>query len=261
MTSNLSPSEAMAGKLQPAVDQLLAHPLYTHVQSVPRLRIFMREHAFAVWDFMTLLKRLQLEFCGPRIPWTPPEHPQLARFINEIVLGEESDTNDLGGFASHFELYLSAMADVGSDTAPIRQFIEGILAGKSPEDLLDEISIRDETREFVKFNLRIAREGAPWEVAAVFCYGREDVIPAMFERLLMPLAQANLGSQRFEYYLQRHIELDGNEHGPLSQRLVQALVGEIPDRANAAATAGERAIRLRIHLWDGILNQIERENV
>ena len=37
---------------------LLDHPIYAQVTSVADLRRFMEDHVFAVWDFMSLLKRL-----------------------------------------------------------------------------------------------------------------------------------------------------------------------------------------------------------
>jgi len=64
----------------------------------------MREHMFAVWDFMSLLKRLQQIVTCTEVPWLPPVDPTASRFINEIDLGEECDDDGRDGYASHFEL-------------------------------------------------------------------------------------------------------------------------------------------------------------
>src|SRR5467141_2060306 len=56
----------------------------------------------------------------------PSSRPELRRFVNEIVLGEECDEYNVAGmrrFISHFELYLLSMEEVKADTRPIRQFI------------------------------------------------------------------------------------------------------------------------------------------
>lgn len=254
-----SPSALIADRLKPAVQKLLAHPLYTQLETVPSLRKFMQEHVFAVWDFMSLLKRLQHEFCGTAGTWVPPRHPEVARFVNEIVLGEETDTDGRGGFTSHFELYLSAMDELGADSADIKRLVAAVRENQDAEPILDQLSIRPETREFVRFNLKAAQSSTPWEVAAVFCFGREDIVPEMFQRFLPSLQQAGLGAERFEFYLQRHIELDGNEHGPLALRLLDALIDHSPERAEQAFSAAYQAIELRIRLWDGVMAAIEDE--
>ncbi|WP_437185060.1 DUF3050 domain-containing protein [Planctomicrobium sp. SH668] len=253
----MTDSDSIQKQIQPFIDKLLAHPLYEHVHTVSRLRIFMREHAFAVWDFMTLLKRLQQDICGTRLPWAPPVQPNLARFVNEIVLGEESDTHLQGGFTSHYELYVGAMDQLGADTQPIRSLVQSVRAGEHVEAELETLPIRDETKAFVKFNLRMAGMGSPWEVAALFCFGREDIIPEMFDRLLQPISNEDLGAELFAYYLQRHIDLDGNEHGPLSRRLLATLIDGNELRMAEAVAAGQQAIENRIKLWDGILHEIQ----
>ena len=47
---------------------LVAHPLYGAVRTREHIRIFMKHHVFAVWDFFTLLKRLQAEVTCVTVP-------------------------------------------------------------------------------------------------------------------------------------------------------------------------------------------------
>src|SRR5208282_865593 len=116
-------------------------PIYTQVDSLDRLREFMRIHVFAVWDFMSLVKRLQDEVTIRTLPWIPPARPRVARFANEVVLGEESDLGPDGNPASHFELYLRAMDEIGADTTEVRAFIARIGQGESWEAALRELNL------------------------------------------------------------------------------------------------------------------------
>ena len=88
---------------------LVNHYLYNKIDSIDAIQQFMETHVFAVWDFMSLLKRLQLELTCTSIPWIPLGILLLDKLINEIVFGEESDLNQNGHALSHFELYLQAM--------------------------------------------------------------------------------------------------------------------------------------------------------
>jgi Protein of unknown function (DUF3050) len=109
--------ETLRSKIAPLHDALLNHPIYAEVDSLSRLREFMQVHVFAVWDFMSLVKRLQHELTSTSLPWMPPLRSRIARFANEVVLGEESDLGPDGKPISHFELYLRAMDEIGADTA------------------------------------------------------------------------------------------------------------------------------------------------
>ena len=84
---------------------MVEHPVFTAIRDIQSLQIFMEAHVVAVWDFMSLVKRLQRDLTCVDVPWLPAADPLAARFVNEIVLAEESDEDGQGGFLSHFGLY------------------------------------------------------------------------------------------------------------------------------------------------------------
>src|SRR6266850_2529621 len=102
--------------------RLLDHTIYKKVASVESLRSFMKAHVFAVWDFMSLAKRLQRDLTCVSLPWMPPVDREGARLINEITLSEGSDNGPDGSPISHLELYVRAMKEVGADTRQFEAF-------------------------------------------------------------------------------------------------------------------------------------------
>ena len=115
-------------RIAPLQARLFRHPLYASIRSVAHLRLFMESHVFAVWDFMSLLKSLQRSLTSVQTPWVPTGSRSSRRFINEIVLGEESDVYD-GSAISHFEVYLDAMADAGASTVAIDALVAAVTQG------------------------------------------------------------------------------------------------------------------------------------
>ena len=87
----MSRLEAIRSRIAPARTRLLAHPLYARMASLDDVRVFMGSHVFAVWDFMSLLKRLQRDLTCVTVPWVPVGDAEVRFLINEIVCGEESE--------------------------------------------------------------------------------------------------------------------------------------------------------------------------
>jgi pyrroloquinoline quinone (PQQ) biosynthesis protein C len=108
-------------------------------------------------------------------------------------------------------------------------------------------------RAFVANTFATIERGSVAAMAAAFTFGREDVIPDIFRELVRDLNQRNDGSlSKFVWYLERHIEVDGEDHGPLSLRMVADLCGDDETLWEEAAAAAESAIAARLTLWDGI---------
>src|SRR5215475_5902202 len=82
----IAPIDALRAALRPVRTELLEHPVYNAVNSLPRLRLFMSHHVFVVWDFMCLAKRLQRDLTSLQELWLPPSRPSLSRFINSVIL-------------------------------------------------------------------------------------------------------------------------------------------------------------------------------
>jgi hypothetical protein len=254
---NSCPPSARFGRLQEDLaglrEGLITHPMYNRINDLRRLREFMQIHVFAVWDFMSLVKRLQMEFTSTRLPWIPPAISQAARFANEVVLGEESDLSSNGQALSHFELYLGAMDEIGADSSMIRLYLERLSRGMPYEAAFNGLVIPKGIREFVCETLGCAIRGSLVEVASYFFFGREDVIPDMFKRLLCLWGKGASEVPNFAYYLERHIDLDGNSHGPLARDMLIALAGDDECTWHKAGQAADRAIRGRLKLWDAVL--------
>jgi len=237
--------------IAPVRARLLSHPLYLTVNTLPRLRVFMAYHVFPVWDFMCLAKRLQRDLTSLDELWLPPQQPSLARFINSVVHGEESDIDADGQAASHFGLYLAAMKEVGASTMQAERFIALLKMGVDAEQGMIDVGAPDSVKQFVSHTLETVKEGNTIEVLASFLFGREDLIPEMFSRLL-PQWDSSRDARKFAYYVKRHIELDGDEHGPAGLRALAELAGDNIVLWEAARQSAHNAILARIALWDSV---------
>src|SRR4029077_14099429 len=150
---------------------LLDHPIYTQVTSIADLRRFMEDHVFAVWDFMSLLKRLQQDVTCIRVPWFPVDNARAARLINDIVIGEETDVDPDGTYVSHLDLYLRAMRDIGASTLQFDTFCSLAKVGVPVAAALVRIGVPSHVQAFVAHTMALVNSGVTEEVLAAFFYG------------------------------------------------------------------------------------------
>jgi hypothetical protein len=239
---------------------LLNHPIYQEIDRLESLHLFLEHHVFAVWDFMSLLKALQRRLSCVEVPWLPAVDPVGSRLVNEIVLAEESDEDGREGFASHFELYHRAMSRCGANTAGIDGFLGDLRRGATVSAALASVGVPECARHFVRRTFDIIERGNLCAIASAFTFGREDLLPAVFQRIVDELnVQAGGGLEEFRYYLNRHIGLDGDEHGPMANRLLLSLCGADESRWHVAEQTAVDCVEARRGLWDGIYDVMRRK--
>lgn len=235
-------------------NKLLSHPVYSNIKDLKGLQHFTQIHIFAVWDFMSLLKSLQNTLTCVSIPWVPVGSAATRYLINEIVLGEESDVDEEGVRTSHFELYLKAMRRMEADTSGIEALLSAINAGIPVREAINNAAIPPNVKQFLLYTFEVALEAPAHVKAAVFTFGREDLIPSMFHKLLEQLhAEMPDKISTFKYYIERHIEVDGDHHSHLAIEMVSELCGEDEIKWKEAADAANKALEMRYLLWDAVL--------
>jgi len=242
--------------IAPLQRQLDNHPIYSAIDNIDDLRLFMQHHIFSVWDFMSLVKYLQHQVATTDYPWVPNGDSQVKRFITELVLEEECDETQHGKtYSSHFEMYCAAMEEIGADTQPIKFFLE-IVKAKGIDVALQSAHIPAASRQFTRSTFDFIQSGKPHAVAAALALGREHIIPDMFRHILKEMDIHKLQAPTFHYYLERHVHLDEGTHAPMSIRMMEMLCHSDTDRQEAIQFAQD-AIQARIAFWDGVMENIK----
>lgn len=260
-THGVNVESASIDSLVAAVDghlnALENHPLFATIDTLDAVRTFMEHHVYAVWDFMSLLKALQQKTTCCTHPWLPIGDPATRRLVNEICLDEESDELDDGRCMSHFEMYLSAMNEAGASTRIVESFLTQLKDGDTVEQALDVSQVPVPSRHFIMDTMAVIERGEAHTLAAAFTIGREVAIPRMFSTLVNNLSKEITGLDTLILYLQRHIELDGDKHGPLGLQMIANLCGNNKEKWNEATEVAIKALQSRITFWDSIQNIIQ----
>ncbi|MCH2184251.1 DUF3050 domain-containing protein [Myxococcota bacterium] len=233
--------------LAPLREALLSHRVYSTLSNEVALGCFMEHHVWAVWDFMAVLKAIQSHFTCVETPWVPRGNPMLRRFVNEIVLIEESDETSRGHL-SHFELYCLAIEEGGADPRAVMGVVEQLRQGVSMTKAL--AACTGAGADFSRHTLRVVDQGTPAEWVGVFAFSREEIIPDLFRQVVNRLVQDGGRGRLLLEYLERHIEIDGDHHGPLARRMMEAVCGDRPADWERAFRAAEKALQARKMLWD-----------
>lgn len=243
--------------IEPLRHQIINHKVYSAIKDVDDLKVFMQYHIFAVWDFMSLLKTLQNNLTCTSIPWFPKGSADTRHLINEIVVGEESDVDSFGNRKSHFELYLDAMKQCGADTSQIENFVEVLKNTADFNAAFTASGTPQEARDFVEFTFKIIGSKKDYLQSAIFTFGREDLIPGMFLSMVNDIHKNFPDSiSIFKYYLERHIEVDGDHHSHLALQMTSNLCGTDDHFWKEAEQATVDSLKNRIALWDGAYRQI-----
>ena len=229
-------------------DEIVNHALYKKLNSVEDIAVMMEHHVYAVWDFMSLLKALQSLLTCTTSPWKPVGDGKIRQLVNSIVLEEESDVDKENNPLSHYEMYIDATKQCGANTSAIESFVSNVSTTNIP-------SVNDGVDAFLKTTFDVIESNETHKIASAFTFGREDLIPDMFTAIVNEYNTEN-NLDKFVYYLERHIELDGGEHGPLALELISNLCGDDDDKWREVEETAIACLVARKKLWDSILSDL-----
>lgn len=265
MTSSISAAETTASDtILDLRQKLTRHPLYQRIDSMEALRCFMESHVFAVWDFMSLVHAMKRHLSPQRQLWTPGPSPAHLRTVYEILRDEETDSwpHPADGTlhtTSHFQMYRMAMSEVGADTRAIDELVgHASRSSTVPEDVAQWMQLPDDLRGFLNLHLCLVREDEFPAISAAFYYGREAILPDLFEQVLAQPWFQQSKAPLFVTYCQRHIELDGDSHGDLARQIFQWATQDDPQKEAMGLEAAVQTLQARLSMLDGVLIRMEQ---
>ena len=149
------------------------------------------------------------------------------------------------------------MQQSGASTEAINHFLEVLKTTGNLQLAFDKAKVPHAVQDFVSFTFRTINSGKTHLQSAVFTFGREDLIPNMFLSIVNDLSLKFPDSiSIFKYYLERHIEVDGDHHSHLALQMTENLCKEEESFWAEAETAVKEALQQRIGLWNGVYEQL-----
>ena len=122
---------------------------------------------------------------------------------------------------------------------------------KEPKTITEQLDqLRSRGLEFT------FEENAIHKIAASFCFGREKSIPIMFQSILDKIGIKENDAPKFHYYIKRHIEIDGEEHGPMSENLLSTICKDNTTSWTEALETAISALKARDHFWSEIESEM-----
>lgn len=221
-------------EIKSLIKGVVDHPVYSRIITPDALKIYMQRHVYFVLDFMFLVKSIQNEYTNTSPIWFPrmmkSDNAMIGHYINEIVTTEETDVK-FGG-KSHLEYYIEAMKEAKADTSDIESVLCNLKKG-TPDRILDIQNVY--ARDIFRQVCRLGDSGKVYAALGVFAVARENIIPEMFTNIVKTIDSEFPGNfTKLRTYLDRHIELDSEEHGPMSSLMLKAIPSEWEESARIA---------------------------
>ena len=121
------------------------------------------------------------------------------------------------------------------------------------DDALVAASASQSIRHFVNRMINTVTNGSLYRVPGSFFHGREPIIPRMSEGLLRERHIDEDEAPVFVYYLKRHIELDGDNHGPAAKTIIKHVTQNRPNELRQLYLAALDAMNDRIGFLDDLI--------
>lgn len=242
--------------------ELAAHCLYTKLQHMEDIHIFMEHHVFAVWDFMSLAKALQLHLDATQVIEKQTDNSKILGFVNGILTGGETDPNKKEIVLSHLEMYLELMDEIGANTTNIKKLIASSAAGLDIHEAMQIAQLTDEQQRILNFTQTIIATNEIHKIAVAATLVPEGMISNRFLKILKETEERdNLLVPKFKNYLNRYKAIDGNDYGLLSLEMVTHFCDSDGKKWVDILDIAMKTLSHRIYLWDAIVDEIDQMRV